>query len=902
MPIPVTFSVITKQDGLLTKRIYQDESGALVKDASECYLVEGVLEVVKINFEKLDEFLNNLKTNQAIVAGVPKIYVTGSDRRTKYEIVSRQLKEDEPERYKNAITRTLDDIVWPDEGGIMYFDYDPPPDTTPFIGNQLVKRLKNLHWLLRDAAMLWRPSASSCIYLKQGNNKELVQGVTGQRVYVPVSDFTKIKELVQILTNICWFEGLGWFLISKAGTLLPRVLFDTAVFSPERLDFAARAGCTDPVCQIPVESKFYPGIALDTNKTEPISPAHTQAVQGLIKLEKNKYVNQAKEIREEYVKQQTEQLKKHGDVKHPTRTVTSRLSGVLLPDDIIYTNDNEPIKVADLFTNREKYEDMVIRDPIEPDYGKSKAKIFYKSDYEIIINSFAHGGRVYTCIEPSETLDEWLKNTSSDEVLDTGLARLSLLKKADAIRYEQYLSKVAKTVGVRKPVLDKEVKSYEKSEETSVEGVELDDDLEVENSHHGIAMAYLSTQPHELVGCYDMIYRYDGKARWVPVPISTISVEIAGFFGDTYNVCKKRGDYISIARHIYEMKEDEQFFVNAPVSFVTPENRVYIIEDGKVTETAPSPELKTRYKLKTEVDRKNMPEKWLRFLRWAFLRDPDQILVLQEVFGAVIFGMLNKFHKAVLFYGIGSNGKSVVMNVLRSLLPDELVVSVSPYDFTDPCMRAELTDKLLNVVSELPQTQVLSSDNFKAVVDNVLISARRKYGHPYSFVCDAAQVFSSNHLIKTSDMSHGMLRRWLMFEFAQVIKERDKDVRLATKLLHEMPQILGWACEGLERLLAQNNFTLTKSHHKLMNEWKISEDVLEAFLATYSISKVKPPETKPPAVGVKEVYKAYRETAGSMDKRPMPRHKFIDEMKRLGFRVAKKRNKDSFINMLMKII
>jgi hypothetical protein len=74
---------------------------------------------------------------------------------------------------------------------------------------------------LSGVALLWRPSASSCIYLQDGTE---VIGVAGQRLYPLVDEGPAIPRIGEALVVRLWLAGQGHIALSRAGAL--RYLMD----------------------------------------------------------------------------------------------------------------------------------------------------------------------------------------------------------------------------------------------------------------------------------------------------------------------------------------------------------------------------------------------------------------------------------------------------------------------------------------------------------------------------------------------------------------------------------------------------------------------------------------------------------------------------------------------------
>jgi len=233
-----------KKKGNLTKEISRSADGTLHKDPSECYLDFGVCKTVEVfDLEHLNTTLDSLTTSMAVTYGI-----------TTFEEVSKVVSKRKANQYPDAITRTRDNFHYPNPAVFMG-DYDPAPGCDPLSPDELYKILIGAMPELANIDMLWRPSASSCIY---HGDKELV-GISGQRFYFIVDCGNRIPEIGNLLVKRLWLNGHGRIDLSKSGTMLERCPIDTSVWQPERLDFAAGAFCKHPLERRPVPGKIYKG-------------------------------------------------------------------------------------------------------------------------------------------------------------------------------------------------------------------------------------------------------------------------------------------------------------------------------------------------------------------------------------------------------------------------------------------------------------------------------------------------------------------------------------------------------------------------------------------------------------------------------------------------------------------
>jgi len=85
---------------------------------------------------------------------------------------------------EGTTTRTNDAFMWPQGAGIMMLDHDPRAGAEAMGRDDLVARIRKAAPGLAGAAMLWWPSASSCIH---ADGREL-RGVKGQRLFIIAAD------------------------------------------------------------------------------------------------------------------------------------------------------------------------------------------------------------------------------------------------------------------------------------------------------------------------------------------------------------------------------------------------------------------------------------------------------------------------------------------------------------------------------------------------------------------------------------------------------------------------------------------------------------------------------------------------------------------------------------------
>lgn len=233
----IIFSKITNLDGPLTKTIRPDGNGGIMKESS-AHLTRGTSEVIDLPFGEFGPFLRTLKSNQAICHGVTTSI-------GQVNIITARKFSGQP----GTVTRTLEHFHYSDGIGVGMFDHDPKPGQKALTPDMFLDIIYKVYPDFKKVPLWTTPSTSSCIYDLDGN--ELSVEGNGFHMYFPFEPANKLPAFAQWLYKKLWIAGYGYIFISKSGALLERSIFDTTVFSPERLDFVAGAQCIDCEQRLP---------------------------------------------------------------------------------------------------------------------------------------------------------------------------------------------------------------------------------------------------------------------------------------------------------------------------------------------------------------------------------------------------------------------------------------------------------------------------------------------------------------------------------------------------------------------------------------------------------------------------------------------------------------------------
>jgi putative DNA primase/helicase len=361
------------------------------------------------------------------------------------------------------------------------------------------------------------------------------------------------------------------------------------------------------------------------------------------------------------------------------------------------------------------------------------------------------------------------------------------------------------------------------------------------NTHHGYAtnvLKSLTVEEYPPVGHEGSLYVVNPAENiWVQCKIEMLIRKITEKH-DGWENCERSADYRGIALHAIDLASSDTYFSSAaPVGLACPGGFIQIKENEIVMEPL-SPAHRQRVKIDVTPEPCETPL-FNRFLHETFESDipgdeEQQLILVQEIAGAIMFGLMAKHQKAVLFYEpYGRAGKGTLERMLRELVPQSFITCVSPFKWGEEYYLASLAGARLNVVGELQGSKPIPAAAFKTVTGGDLLNGRHPNHRPISFRNEAAHLFMSNDLINTVDHSEAFFTRWLLVSFpnSRIKSGLPIDPDLADRIINnELPGIAHWAMIGAQRLMANGSFSISSAHNRLMEKWRRSSSSLEEFI------------------------------------------------------------------------
>ena len=413
-PATLTVTRFTAINPTRLSKAFALKAGKLVK-APGGNLIDGRADRIETDLAGFAALLETLGPQHALGYGVTQADSARVVTRDQYGRMAAHCETEDAD----VVARTREHFAWPATPGMMMVDYDPPATGPALTREQLLSALADAAPGLATAAAIWRPSASSCVFTADGQE---LRGIAGQRVYIPIQDARDIPRAGQALADRLWLAGHGRIDLSGSGAMLERTIIDTAVWQPERLDFAGGAECGPgleqrlPAPDVTNQDAGY----LDSQQALPDLTGPERAQLATLKEAARAALRpQADSAREVWIDERVDHAVKRlpkeqrEEAKPRIRQAYQQAAdgGALGPDVIIHINGMGERTVSQILAQPTKYHGKLCRDPLEPDYqnGKMVGWINTRSATRYV-RSQAHGGIRYSLVaqqqEPAITLGD----------------------------------------------------------------------------------------------------------------------------------------------------------------------------------------------------------------------------------------------------------------------------------------------------------------------------------------------------------------------------------------------------------------------------------------------------------------------------------------------------------------
>lgn len=276
-----------------------------------------------------------------------------------------------------------------------------------------------------------------------------------------------------------------------------------------------------------------------------------------------------------------------------------------------------------------------------------------------------------------------------------------------------------------------------------------------------------------------------------------------------------------------------------------------------------------RNRLPVNYDHKAACPVWLKIVE--NLLEPEDRLTLQEYIGYLLVPT-NRAQKALFICGKGGEGKSLLVKAVSDLLGNscfsgKLQVVETRFGL------AGLEGKLCFADDDIDGTAFRSTATLKEIVTAIRPMRIEKKGiDPYLGTIFARFLCCGNSFASALyDSSDGFFRRQLLLLTRPGAQVQNPDRQLADKLTAELPGILNWALDGLERLQQNGwNFTISARSRQALEDQRRNACNVISFLESNFVEYGKHLQ-----VFAKDLYCAYCHWCSLNQEEPVKSRTFV---------------------------
>lgn len=256
----------------------------------------------------------------------------------------------------------------------------------------------------------------------------------------------------------------------------------------------------------------------------------------------------------------------------------------------------------------------------------------------------------------------------------------------------------------------------------------------------------------------------------------------------------------------------------------------------------------------------------------ADILPPDSIKFFWEFLGSCL--ITNKYWpKAFLFLvGSGDSGKSTLLAFISAVLGIENIAAMTMQKLSSSNFATlNLVGKLANIYADLNLSEVDNVGQIKALTGNDMIDAEKKFGDQFQFTNTARLIFSANDYVPVKGADPAFFKRIKIVRCVRRFTTLDSNIDRILSQPTNLSAGLLRAFEGLQRLIAQNDFTPALSMQDELVKYHYAADSVYAFVTMCKLD----PQVE---TAKQTLYTAYVQSCNTSKRIPVSEDKFYRRM------------------------
>lgn len=284
---------------------------------------------------------------------------------------------------------------------------------------------------------------------------------------------------------------------------------------------------------------------------------------------------------------------------------------------------------------------------------------------------------------------------------------------------------------------------------------------------------------------------------------------------------------------------------------------------------------------------------WEKFFDEVTGCDEDRELLIFSL--AYCLYRARPFDKSIMLIGVGSNGKTVLLNGFRELLGKENTSSRTIHELCyDRFASADLVGKLANISGDLSNSKLGNTGIFKRITGKDPMTVQKKFLHSEQADIYVKLIFATNQPPEPkTDVSLAFFRRWNLITFPHIFMGDEKDSYKIDKLTttEELEGLAVKLVASLKQLIEQGGFPEVLSVEEIKQAYMRKANPIQSFTEDCIFEK------EGGLVRTEELYKAYSDYCKNHHYSAEGKNKFKNLIEKLGYLYGRKENKRGFVDI-----
>lgn len=281
---------------------------------------------------------------------------------------------------------------------------------------------------------------------------------------------------------------------------------------------------------------------------------------------------------------------------------------------------------------------------------------------------------------------------------------------------------------------------------------------------------------------------------------------------------------------------DNNPFDHSNPYLISFKNGTYNLKDGTTTNNSAKNYILQGHNYNISNGNAPMTDKWFE----ESFGSKEAANVVKTYIGYAFIRTYGSFQKFMILSGNGGEGKSTILNYLRSLIGASNTSNVDLAALTNQkdarFMTSKLYQKDLNYFADIGDKFMDQTSILKGLTGGDAITGEFKNKDPFEFINHAKLIFSANSLPAFNDFTNGFLRRPII---AEVHKIKSFDTKFSMKQIEEERGAFAYECMQLFKQLLDGNypgkldkwgFPTTSEMQEALSRWIIENDMVSRWL------------------------------------------------------------------------